>query len=90
MTERIRAVYEQGHLRLLDAVQLNEGQEVAIQIISVPKSEILDLLGERVVLLDNIETTDESDEALWHQIEEGWHGDVPLSQTIIEERQIGP
>lgn len=87
--ENIRAVYERGQLRLLDAVDLDEGQAVTVQIIPSPASEVLQQLGQHVVEMDIPIETDESDEALLRRIEAGWQGDEPLSQTIIEERRSG-
>lgn len=60
----IRAIYENGKLRLLDPVELQEGQEVKITI--VPKEDELQQKGKRKLELFRGETwmSDDFDEPL--------------------------
>ena len=49
MAQRARAIYEQGHLRLLDEVTMAEGQEVYVTflsdaVIALPDEEIAHLV----------------------------------------------
>lgn len=91
MVQSIRAVYQNGQLRLLDPVELDEGQEVELMILS-EREKLRSALGDLLVHIDIDETTgDEVDEAaLLREIEDGFRGQVPLSQAIIDERNEGP
>ncbi len=48
MAQRVRAVYERGHLRLLDDVALDEGEQVSVSIHS-EREKIMAALGDLVV-----------------------------------------
>jgi len=90
MVQILRAVYEQGHLRLLDPVDLKEGQEIRVVLLSerdLLRVALADILVKpsRVVKNDDID-----EEALMREIEEGFRGVPPLSEAIIEERREGP
>jgi len=89
MSQPIRAVYNDGRLRLLDPVDLSEGEEIQLMILS-DEERILAALDD--LLIDIADpTTEESDEdALAREIEEGFRGQSPLSATLIEERCEGP
>ena len=83
----VRAIYHDGQLRLLDAVDLEDGQEVQIEII--PQTPSLDaILGDLLVKFD--EQTPFDEEAMQKHLDDVLK-DVqpPLSQTIIEERREG-
>ncbi len=84
--QSVRAVYQDGQLRLLDPVDLVDGQEVSITI--VPERDLVRAaLGDLVAPLP-IPTSDEIDEnELMREIEEGFRGQPPLSETIIAERR---
>lgn len=85
----IRAIYHNGQLKLLDPVDLVEGQEVELQILESQKS-LQELVGD---LLENF-TDDEinidesqiDEEAILAQIAEAMKGKRPLSEIIIEDR----
>jgi predicted DNA-binding antitoxin AbrB/MazE fold protein len=85
----VRAIYEHGHLRLLDPVDLQEGQEIHVMIMS-ERERIRAALGD--LLVETPITTDEDfdEEQLMKEIEEAFRGQPPLSETIIEERREGP
>ena len=89
MSQSIRAIYNRGRLRLLDPVDLAEGQVIQLKIVS-DKERALAALADLLVemprqLLDQVD-----EEALAKEIEEGFRGQPPLSETIIEERREGP
>ena len=88
MVTAIRAVYENGHLRLLDPVDLAEGQQIAVQILS-RREQLIALLGDRVASTAEDEGDELDEETLMREIEEGTRG-VTLSDAIIEERREGP
>jgi predicted DNA-binding antitoxin AbrB/MazE fold protein len=92
ISQPIRAVYQNGQLRLLDPVNLSEGEEVQLTIFSEEERELAalgDLLAE--VPAPTGESMDEVDEEeLARQIEEAFRGQPPLSDTIIEERRNSP
>lgn len=88
MTQSIRAIYHDGNLHLLDPVDLQEGEEIQVMILS-DRDRVLAALGDLVVQMPgNGEDVDE--EALAHEIEEGFRGQLPLSESIIQERLEGP
>ncbi len=91
MLPAIRAIYEVGHLRLLDPVELAEGMEVTITILS-ERDAIIAALGDLLVPMQQIDDDDFDDEAAMRSVREelrlaGYPG---ASQYIIEERREGP
>lgn len=90
MAQTVRAVYEQGRLRLLDEVELAEGQEVHLNILS-DRDLVIAALGDLVVKYPEPAADDDFDEeALLREIEAELTGDLRLSDAIIEERREGP
>lgn len=90
MAQTVRAIYEQGQLRLLEDVALSEGQEVNISILS-DRDLIRAALGDLVVKFPEEASDEEIDEeALLREIEAELTGDLRLSEAIIEERREGP
>lgn len=88
MAQPIRAVYNEGWLRLLDPVNLVEGEQIQVTILS-ERDQVMVALGDMVVQPSDFE--DDIDEAeLARVIEEGFRGQPPLSETIIQERREGP
>ncbi len=89
MSQAIRAVYNEGQLRLLDPVDLSEGQEIRLMILSEDE-RVIAALGD--LLADVPGTTGEAldEDLLAREIEEGFRGQPPLSDTILEERREGP
>ncbi len=85
----IRAVYENGHLRFLDAVHLTEGQEIDVVILTERERAVV-ALGELVAPLPNLDTEDIDEEALLREIDEAYRGKPSVSDAIIEERREGP
>jgi predicted DNA-binding antitoxin AbrB/MazE fold protein len=87
MALTIRAVYQEGQLRLLDPVDLPEGQQVKISIETMTDEEAV-----RAALGDSVrwpDTSDDSDawvEELADEIDLAFQGEPPLSQIIIEDR----
>jgi predicted DNA-binding antitoxin AbrB/MazE fold protein len=86
----IRAIYENGMLRLLDPVELEEGQRVDVVLHLKTEQELV-----REALKDlniqwhnpNAFADDDIDEkALMKEIRDTFSGDPPLSQYIIEDR----
>ena len=89
MSQPIRAVYKGGQLWLLDPVHLTEGQEIRLLILS-EEDRVRAALGDLVVPLSAPAEEDVDEEALAREVEEGFRGQLPLSDTILEERRAGP
>lgn len=84
MALAVRAIYENGHLRLLDPVDLPEGQPVMVSIDPQNEREALKaILGDMVIWLD---TSDAWVEDMADEIDRAFQGEPPLSQYIIEDR----
>ena len=78
----------QRQLHLTDPVDLAEGQEVQLVILSGQpdtRSVLRELLAD--VEADDLEPLDE--QALLREIEAAFSGQPPLSETILEERRDG-
>lgn len=89
MAQIIRAIYENGRLRPLEPVDLNEGQEIHLTILSDEervRAALGDLLVPRAPV--NPEEDEIDEEALMREIEEGFRG-ITISDIIIEERREG-
>jgi predicted DNA-binding antitoxin AbrB/MazE fold protein len=89
MSQPIRAVYKSGQLWLLDPVYLTEGQEICVLILS-EEERVRAALGELVVPCAVSAEDNVDEEALAREVEEGFRGQLPLSDTILEERREGP
>jgi predicted DNA-binding antitoxin AbrB/MazE fold protein len=89
VSQAIRAVYSEGKLRLLDPVDLSEGQEIELLILS-DRERLQAALGDLLMpRSDPVE--DFMDEAtLMQEVETGFGDDISLSDIIIEERHEGP
>jgi hypothetical protein len=73
---------------LLEPVDLSEGQEIQLMILS-DEERLQAVLGDLLVNIpDHAGNIDE--DVLAREIEEGFQGQRPLSDTIIEERHEGP
>ena len=100
MAQAIRAIYEDGHLRLLDLVDLREGEQVEVTVVhqfSEPLTEtdrIRMALGGSVRFPSPASTTSENDdfdfEALQRELDAALQGSPPVSEYIIQERREGP
>ncbi len=87
--QEVRAVYEDGRLYVLDPVNLAEGEQVRLMILS-ERERTRAALGDLLVEPEP-DTGDAVDEAgLLAEIDAALQGRVPLSETIIQERQKGP
>ena len=89
MSQPIRAVYKSGQLQLLDPVHLVEGQEIRVLILS-EEDRVRAALGDLVVPLSASAGEDVDEAALAREVEAGFCGQPPLSETILEERRAGP
>lgn len=88
MAISVKAIYENGHLRLLDAVNLHDGQTVQVQIQAVDEPALLrELLGDLVAHWPDPSNDDDAYlEDMADDIAAAFGGDPPLSQIIIEDR----
>jgi predicted DNA-binding antitoxin AbrB/MazE fold protein len=89
MIQSIRAIYENGQLRLLDPVNLAEGQEVSIAFVS-DRERTQAALSDLLVHPNESLSDDLNETTLLNEIEAAFQGQPPLSDTIIEERREGP
>jgi predicted DNA-binding antitoxin AbrB/MazE fold protein len=89
MSQPIRAIYSEGRLHLLDAVDLAEGQEIELTIRS-DRERVRAVLGDLLLVLPDLSQEDIDEAALAQEIEAGFAEQPPLSETIIEERREGP
>jgi len=89
MERTLHAVYENGHLRLLDPVTLREGEQVYIKILS-EREKVLAAVAH--LLVPNLEITESAldDDALQAEIDVLIPAGVNVSDAIIEERSTGP
>ncbi len=91
VAQPVRAIYEHGQLRLLDPVDLAEGQEIQLVIVS-ERDRAQAALGNMLVqdtpdvALD--EAVDEA--ALLAEIDAAMKGKPGVSDVILEERREGP
>jgi predicted DNA-binding antitoxin AbrB/MazE fold protein len=85
----LRAVYTNGQLRLLDPVSLSEGEQIQLMILS-DQERVTAALGDLLVEIPDPGSEDVDEDALAREIEDGFRGQPPLSETIIEERREGP
>lgn len=87
MVANIRAVYEDGHLRLLDPVDLKEGEQVRLSIEGVHELDVLRaVLGNRVRWANPDIDPDSWVENEAEMIDKIFQGTPSLSQIIIEDR----
>ena len=90
MSQAIRAIYEDGHLRLLDPVELSEGEEVNITILS-ERAALVAALGDFLAPAPAIDE-DFDEEAAMRLIHDELRagGQPSASDYIIQERREGP
>jgi len=89
MAQAVRAIYEDGRLRLLDPVALIEGEQVQVTILS-DRERTRAALGD--LLVDSEPDRDDSvdEAALQAEIDAALQGQVSVSDVIIQERRAGP
>lgn len=92
MTQAVRAVYEDGRLRVLDPVTLAEGEQVQVMILREQERTraalgdlLADLAPDSGDASDDAELLAEIDAALVSV-----RGPARVSEAIIQERQGGP
>jgi predicted DNA-binding antitoxin AbrB/MazE fold protein len=85
MTAPIRAVYENGTLRLLMPVDLEEGQEVQIAIVPIG-DPLVAALGDLVVKYAPIDLPEIDETALQREIDLACVNKPSVSEAILEER----
>ena len=87
MALKIRAVVQDGQIRLLDPVELREGQELTISVDNAYEQDTLrTILGDTVIWPDTSDDSDAWVEDMAEEIDRAFQGDPPLSQIIIEDR----
>ncbi len=89
MMETIRAVYEAGHLRLLDPLDLQEGEAVYLRLVRDP-DRIDEALGDLLVKDDDLKI--DENQSVDNEITLPITlpvGTRPASEVIIEERGEG-
>ena len=89
MIVSIRAVYENGTLRPLTPIELEEGQEVQIEIVPT-EDPVYAALGDLVVIPAPGDLPDLDEDALQAEIDRAYQGIPPVSEAIMEERHEGP
>ncbi len=87
MSHAIRAIYGEGQLHLLDPVDLTEGQEIQVLILSNNEHARI-ALGDLLVEVPTVSDDTVDELALMREIEIGFRGQS-LSNAIIEERLQG-
>ena len=88
MSQPVRAIYSEGQLQLLDPVDLTEGQEIALTILS-DAERVRIALGDLRAATASITRDDVDEAALAREVEDGFRGQPPLSEAIIQERHEG-
>ena len=80
----VRAVYHQGHLQLLDPVNLIEGQQVQLQIVEA-ETPLKILIADMLSPFEGV-AGDVDEEAVLQELDRELQGKRPLSEIIIEDR----
>ena len=89
MAKAVRAVYEQGRLRLLDHANLHEGQEIHLLLLS-ERERACAALDDLLVRFEPESCEVVYEAKLLAEIDAAMQGKPPLSDVIIEERREGP
>ena len=84
----IRAIYQNGQLKLLEPTNLRDGQEVRILIVN-PREQALEALGDLTHASETNLDDHLDEDALFLELDKATKG-ITLSDIIIEERQTGP
>ena len=88
--QTLRAIYEQGRLRLLDPIQLTEGQVIQLMIVS-ERERAHAALADILVHNDASEVDESVDEAsLLLEIDSEMDGKPTVSDATNVERREGP
>jgi predicted DNA-binding antitoxin AbrB/MazE fold protein len=87
MATLVRAIYEDGVLRLLDPVELTDGQEVKVQIDTRNEQERMKAaLGDLAHWPDASDDSDAWVEQRAEALDKALQGVTPLSQGVIVDR----
>ena len=89
MAQAVRAVYEQGWLRLLEPVNLIEGEEIHVMLLS-ERERAHAALDDLLVQYETEPVEDVDEAKLLAEIDAAMQGKPPISDAIIEERREGP
>jgi predicted DNA-binding antitoxin AbrB/MazE fold protein len=89
MSQAIRAIYTAGQLQLLDPVDLKEGEQVQLVILSDEEC-VLAALSDLLVVFPDSSDEDIDEAALLNEIAADLRGKPTISDAIIEERREGP
>ena len=89
MAQAVRAIYEQGCLRLLDPVHLMEGQEIHVMLLS-ERERARVALDDLLVQYEPASVGDVNEAKLLEEIDAAMQGKPPVSEAIIQERREGP
>lgn len=89
MTAPVRAVYEKGTLRLLHPVDLAEGQEIDVVILT-ERERAIAALGDLVAAPAQASEKDIDEQVLLKELDETYGGRLSVSDAIIQERREGP
>lgn len=81
----VRAIYHNGQLRLLEPIDLQEGQEVQLQITKQP-TDLLDAIADMLMPLHDDIVAHWDDESHQATLDKALEGHRPLSEIILEER----
>ncbi len=82
----VRAIYHDGHLRLLEPVALRDGEEVQVHIES---DRLADVVADMLVSVTGDIPEDYDADAVQRELDDALSGKRPLSEIIIEERREG-
>ncbi len=91
----IEAIYRDGQLRLLDPVDLAEGQRVRVTIQTVveewgeEEKHLRAVLGDMVRWPNPDDDRDAWVELMVDEIDQAYQGEPPLSEVIIQDRGEG-
>lgn len=89
MATPVKVVYEQGHLRPLHPLDLQEGQEIEVYILT-EREQAIAALGDLVTPVPEVSGGDIDEEALLKELDETYNGNISASEVIIQERREGP
>jgi predicted DNA-binding antitoxin AbrB/MazE fold protein len=90
MALKIRAVYENGHLRPLDPIDLQEGQQVTVNIVQESeRAAVRAALGDLIRPSNPDDNRDAWVEELAEEIAHELSKGRSLTEIVIEERNSG-
>lgn len=92
--QKVRAIYHDGVLELLESVDLENGEQIEIEIPSAQDKAIAlkMLLKAQGLLVDEVTLPEEDemdDEIALNALHASLHGGLSLSEIVMEEREQG-